>query len=128
MAQDLVAKKCEIIDNEEELDQMTLKHYLNMYNMPLFEQSMKAVLELTEVAVDKATRRERIRKKEKVKGREGGGEGKSKPKKNAKQAGRSVKSKALNLEKQKVKQEKVKKMSSKTMKDVQKVAPHCAMV
>jgi predicted solute-binding protein len=53
MAQDLVAKKCEIIDNEEELDQMTLKHYLNMYNMPLFEQSMKAVLELTEVAVDK---------------------------------------------------------------------------
>jgi hypothetical protein len=53
MAQDVVAKKCGLLQQEENLDEMTLQRYIQMYNQPLTDTSMQAILQLTEVAVDK---------------------------------------------------------------------------
>jgi hypothetical protein len=57
LAQDLVAKKCGIIHNDESLDQMTLKKYLHLYQQPLTDKYMEVILKLTEVAVDKAKKK-----------------------------------------------------------------------
>jgi hypothetical protein len=59
LAQDLVAKKCGIIHNDESLDQMTLKKYLDLYQQPLTDKYMEAILKLTEVAVDKAKKKKK---------------------------------------------------------------------
>jgi hypothetical protein len=53
MAQDLIVKKCGIIEEEETLDSMTLQQYLQLYKKPLSENSMDAIHKLTEVAVNK---------------------------------------------------------------------------
>jgi hypothetical protein len=37
---------------------MTLQHYLDKYKLPLSEQSMEAILSLTEVAVEKGKKEE----------------------------------------------------------------------
>jgi hypothetical protein len=52
LAQDLVVKKCGILQEEESLDVMTLQQYQNIYNQPLTDQSPKAIQKLTEVAVE----------------------------------------------------------------------------
>jgi hypothetical protein len=39
------------------MDDMTLQQYINMYKQPLNESSMKAILQLTEVAVEKKKKR-----------------------------------------------------------------------
>jgi hypothetical protein len=53
LAQDLVAKKCGILQEDESLDNMTLNQYLEMYRKPLNEDSMQAIIKLTEVAKEK---------------------------------------------------------------------------
>jgi hypothetical protein len=61
-AQELVARKCGILEEEDELDEMTLQQYLNMYKNPLNEEAMEAITKLSEVAVEK-----KIKKKDKKK-------------------------------------------------------------
>jgi hypothetical protein len=53
LAQYLLAKKCGIIDEEENLDAMTLQQYLDVYKKPLTEESVEAIHKLTEIAVQK---------------------------------------------------------------------------
>jgi hypothetical protein len=53
LAQDLVAKKCGIIQDDEVSDSKILQQYLDMYKEPLTEHSMQAILKLTEVAEGK---------------------------------------------------------------------------
>jgi hypothetical protein len=60
LAQDLVVKKCGILQEEESLDVMTLQQYQNIYNQPLTDQSPKAIQKLTEVVVE-------MKKKKKMK-------------------------------------------------------------
>jgi hypothetical protein len=62
LAQDLVARKCGIIQEEENLDDMTLKDYMNMYKKPLSKDSMGAILKLTEVAQEKKKKKNKIKK------------------------------------------------------------------
>jgi ribulose 1,5-bisphosphate carboxylase large subunit-like protein len=50
LAQDLVAKKCDIIKDDEVLDNTTLQQYLDMYNQPLTKHTMEAIIKLTQVA------------------------------------------------------------------------------
>jgi hypothetical protein len=58
LAQNLVAKKCGLIQEDEALDKMTLQSYLDLYMQPLSEESNQAILKLTEVVVDKAKKEE----------------------------------------------------------------------
>jgi hypothetical protein len=68
LAQDLVAKKCGIIQGEEALDEMTLQDYLNLYKVPLSKDSMEAIVKLTEVVKEKKkTMRKDREKKDKTK-------------------------------------------------------------
>jgi hypothetical protein len=53
LAQDLIAKKWGILGEAESLEQMTLQQYIDMYKEPLPENSMEAILKLTEVAEEK---------------------------------------------------------------------------
>jgi hypothetical protein len=66
MAQDLVAKKCGVIDEEKELDNMTLQSYIDMYKCPLSEDSMEAIKKLTEVASEK--KKKKKSKQKEIKG------------------------------------------------------------
>jgi hypothetical protein len=52
LAQDLIAKKWGVIDQEESLEDMTLHQYLQLYQKPPIDDSMQAIKSL-EVAVDK---------------------------------------------------------------------------
>jgi hypothetical protein len=61
-----VATKCGILEEEQELDDMTLQKYLDMYKQPLNEESMQAIIKLTEVAGEKIRRRRKTRRREKL--------------------------------------------------------------
>jgi hypothetical protein len=62
-AQELVARKCGILEEEQELDDMTLQKYLDMYKQPLNEESMQAIIKLTEVAGEKIKKKKKDKKK-----------------------------------------------------------------
>jgi hypothetical protein len=62
LAQDLIAKKYGIIQEKGSLEEMTLQQYLDMYKQPLSDQSMEAILQLTEVAVDKKKKKKKKKK------------------------------------------------------------------
>jgi hypothetical protein len=66
LAQDLVAKKCGIMREEESLDKLTLQHYLDLYKQPLLDQSMEVILKLTEVAAQKEKKKKKLRKGKKA--------------------------------------------------------------
>lgn len=53
MAQELVAKKCGAIKENQKVDNMTLQQYINLYRHPLSKGSVQAILRLTEVAAKK---------------------------------------------------------------------------
>jgi hypothetical protein len=53
LIQYLVAKKCGLLQTEDPQEDMTLQQYLNMFKEPLSDNSMQAILKLTEVAVGK---------------------------------------------------------------------------
>jgi hypothetical protein len=60
--QDLLAKKCGILEEDQEMDTMTLQQYLDMYKQPLSAKTMDAINNLTEVAVDKAKKKKKKQK------------------------------------------------------------------
>jgi ABC-type transport system involved in cytochrome bd biosynthesis fused ATPase/permease subunit len=53
LAQELVDKKCGVIQEEDHLEAMTLQEYLDLYKEPLTDKSMEAILKLSEVATEK---------------------------------------------------------------------------
>jgi hypothetical protein len=57
LAQDLVAKKCGILEEDQSLEAMTLQNYLDHYKQPLTDYSLEAKQKLTEVVVEKKKRR-----------------------------------------------------------------------
>jgi sugar diacid utilization regulator len=63
LAQDLVAKKCGILQSDDSLEDTTLQDYLDMYKKPLSDDSMQAILQLTEVAVEKKKKKKTKDKK-----------------------------------------------------------------
>lgn len=65
-AQEMVARKCGIIQEEDSMDDMTLQQYINMYKQPLNETSRQAILKLTEVtsaSTNKAKKKSKEKKK-----------------------------------------------------------------
>jgi hypothetical protein len=50
LAQEVLAKKWGIVDVDKELEELTLKQYLDIYRKPLSQQALAAVRKLTEVA------------------------------------------------------------------------------
>jgi hypothetical protein len=67
LAQELVAKKWGILKEDTELDNMTLKQYMDMYKQPLIEETIEAIEKLTKVAVDMKTKKDKKKKKKKGK-------------------------------------------------------------
>lgn len=61
MAQELVARKCGTLKENQKLDNMTLQQYINLYKQPLTKGSIQAILRLTEVA----SRKKALSKKKK---------------------------------------------------------------
>jgi hypothetical protein len=61
-----LAKKYGILKGDESLDKMTLQQYLDLYKESLSEKSMEAILNLTEVAVDKEKKKKKKQKKDKM--------------------------------------------------------------
>ncbi|GJN32815.1 hypothetical protein PR202_gb21346 [Eleusine coracana subsp. coracana] len=53
MAQEIVAKKCGVIKDNQKLEGKTLQQYINLYRRPLTTGSVQAILKLTEVAIKK---------------------------------------------------------------------------
>jgi hypothetical protein len=67
LAQDLVAKKCGVIQEEQSLDSMTLNQYLQLYKQPLSDDAMQAIVKLTDVAVQKKEKKTKAKKDKKDK-------------------------------------------------------------
>jgi hypothetical protein len=65
LAQDLIAKKCGIIKEDETLDNRTLQQYMDMYKKPLTEQTMDTIIKLTKVTDEKKKKKQKKEKKEK---------------------------------------------------------------
>jgi hypothetical protein len=63
-AQELVARKCGILEEEKELDSMTLQQCLNMYKNPLSYEALEAITQLSEVAAE-AKKKKMDKKKKK---------------------------------------------------------------
>jgi hypothetical protein len=63
----LIGKKCGIVKESESLEQMTLQQYMNMYKEPLVDDSMNAILNLTEVAEEKEKKRSKNKTKDPTK-------------------------------------------------------------
>jgi predicted solute-binding protein len=61
-----VVKKLGVLEDQTNLDHMTFQHYLDNYKLPLSEQSMEAILSLTEVAVEKGKKKSNKLKKDKT--------------------------------------------------------------
>jgi hypothetical protein len=66
LVQDLVAKKCGVLSNDDSLDYMILHQYLQLYKQPLSEDS-QAIIKLAEVAVDKHNKKGKSKKNKKEK-------------------------------------------------------------
>jgi flagellar hook-length control protein FliK len=65
VAQELVARKCGIIQEKQELDSMTLQKYLDMYKKPLSDDSMEAIKKLAEIADEKVKKKKKAKKDKK---------------------------------------------------------------
>jgi hypothetical protein len=59
LTQELMARKCGIIDQGEALEQMTLQKYLDLYHQPLSDNSVQAIMKLTEVATEKSKKKKK---------------------------------------------------------------------
>jgi hypothetical protein len=60
-----VARKCGITEEDQELEDLTLQQYIDMYKHPLSEESMATVMKLTEVAQGKQKKKKDKKKKKK---------------------------------------------------------------
>jgi hypothetical protein len=69
LAQELVAKKWGILEEEKEMDNMTLQQYIDMYKQPLNEDALDAIQALTKVADDVNSKKKK--KKDKKNKKEG---------------------------------------------------------
>jgi hypothetical protein len=49
----VVAKKCGVTEKNQDLDNLTLQQYLEMYKQPLTEHSIEAITKLSEVVEGK---------------------------------------------------------------------------
>jgi ABC-type transport system involved in cytochrome bd biosynthesis fused ATPase/permease subunit len=67
LAQDLIAKKCGIIKEDETLDNRTLQQYMDMYKKPLTEQTMDAIIKLTKVTDEKKKKKKQKKEKKEKK-------------------------------------------------------------
>jgi hypothetical protein len=67
LAQELVAKKWGVLQEDKDLDSMTMKQYMDMYKKHINEESIEAIEKLTEVVIDKKSKKV---KKKKKKGKE----------------------------------------------------------
>jgi hypothetical protein len=63
MAQDLVARKCGIIHDEEDLDNIILQQYLDMYKHPLNDESIEAISKLAAVANEDKKKKKKDKKR-----------------------------------------------------------------
>jgi hypothetical protein len=45
-----VARKCGVLPDEQELDNLTLQQYMDMYNQPLTEQAIEAINKLSKIS------------------------------------------------------------------------------
>jgi hypothetical protein len=63
MARGLVARKCGIIHDEEDLDNITLHQYLDMYNHPLNDESIEAISKLVVVTNEDKKKKKKDKKK-----------------------------------------------------------------
>jgi hypothetical protein len=52
-AQDLTIKKCGVVGQVKELDNMILQQYVDLYKHPLIEESLEAIMKLTEMKKEK---------------------------------------------------------------------------
>jgi predicted solute-binding protein len=59
----VVARKCGIVGEDEELDKMTLRHYLNSYKSPLSEEEMEAIKNLSKITEEKKIKKKGKKKK-----------------------------------------------------------------
>jgi hypothetical protein len=57
-----VAKKSGLLQPDDSLEDTTLQDYLDMYKKPLYDDSMQAILQLTEVAVEKKKKKGKDKK------------------------------------------------------------------
>jgi predicted solute-binding protein len=48
-----VARKCGFLKKGQDMDNITLQHYIDMYRQPLSEESLEAISKLSEMAVEK---------------------------------------------------------------------------
>jgi hypothetical protein len=63
-AQEIIANKCGVLEEEQGMDNMTLQQYLNLYKQPLFEDSMDAIMTLSKVSQSlKKKKKEKKKKK-----------------------------------------------------------------
>jgi hypothetical protein len=65
-AHELIAKNCGFLEEGKELDNMTLQQYLNMYKNPLSEETMEAIIKLTQVTEEKKKSKKEGKKKKEV--------------------------------------------------------------
>jgi hypothetical protein len=65
-AQPLVARKCGILEDDQELDHLTLQQYIDMYQKPLSNQTLVAMAQLAEVSeTNKQKKKDKKKKKKK---------------------------------------------------------------
>ncbi|GJM90736.1 hypothetical protein PR202_ga07044 [Eleusine coracana subsp. coracana] len=62
-AQKIVAKKCGILEDDQELDDLTIQEYLNIYNKPLTDEVVQAIKTFTDVANEKKKKKDKRMKK-----------------------------------------------------------------
>jgi hypothetical protein len=51
-SQEIVARKCGILEDDQEMDNLTLQQYIDLYKHPLTDQSIEVIVELTDVVED----------------------------------------------------------------------------
>jgi hypothetical protein len=61
-----VARKCGIIEDDQELDHLTLQQYIDMYQKPLSNQTLVAMAQFAEVSeTNKQKKKDKKKKKKK---------------------------------------------------------------
>jgi hypothetical protein len=76
-AQEVIAKKCGVLDEEQDMDNLTLQKYLNLYKQPMSDASLDAITTLSEAAQE-LKKKKKDKKKKKKAGEEAGKEARKK--------------------------------------------------
>jgi hypothetical protein len=62
-ALELVAKKCGIVVEDQELNNITLQQYLDIHKKPMAEESLDAIMKLSEVAEERKKKKKVSKRK-----------------------------------------------------------------